>query len=100
MFNRQFFERDLMALMETYARDKGTEVPVVELVLRDSTRYYIESIELVGQSWLSFRAAPDPRNVGGETHRTPDQITCPYSLIARVDFVPQKKDSRVGFRLR
>lgn len=100
MFDRHFFEKDLMHLMEAYAADKGSELPVLELVLRDATRYYVESIELVGRDWLSFRAAPDPRNVGGETGRTPDQITCPYALIARVDFVPQKKDSRVGFRLR
>ena len=100
MFNRAFFERDLQALLEAYAADKGSDLPVVELVLRDSTRYYVDSIELLGQDWISFRAADDPRNVGAEQGKAPDQITCPYTMLARINFVPRKKESKVGFRLR
>ncbi|MBM3465079.1 MAG: hypothetical protein FJX76_23515 [Armatimonadetes bacterium] len=99
MFNRSFFARDFTKLIDKYAEDKKSETPVVEFHLRDGSRYYVEAIELVGEEWLSFRAAPDPRVSPSETGRAPDQITCPYTLITRVNFFPRVSESKVGFRI-
>jgi hypothetical protein len=97
MFTRSFFERDFVRLVESYAHDKKSETPVVELHLRDGSRHYVESIELVGEDWISFRTAPEPgRSNDG---KQPDQITCPYNMISRVNFLPRLAESRVGFRI-
>lgn len=101
MFNRSFFQRDFTTLVEQYAKDKKSDTPVVEFHLRDGSRYYVESIELIGEEWLSFRAAPDPRLSGSpESGKSPDQITCPYNLVTRVNFFPRVTEAKVGFRLR
>jgi len=99
VFTRAFFERDFVHLVEAYARDKGSDSPVVEVHLRDGSRYTVESIELVGETWLSFRTAPDLRLSSGETGKVPDQVTCPYPMITRVNFFPSVPESKVGFRI-
>lgn len=97
MFNRRFFERDFSTLIERYAADKKSETPVVELHLRDGSRHYVESIELLGEDWISFRVTPEPGRSGDG--KQPDQITCPYGAVLRVNFLPRMTESKVGFRI-
>lgn len=97
MFNRGFFERDFTRLVTHYSRDKKSDTPVVEFHLRDGSHYSVESIELIGEEWLSFRAAPEPGRSGDG--RMPDQITCPYQLVTRINFFPTVTESKVGFRI-
>ncbi|NDD30706.1 MAG: hypothetical protein EB084_20800 [Proteobacteria bacterium] len=97
MFNRHFFERDFSRLIGEYSADKGSETPVVEFHLRDGSRHHVETIQLVADTCLSFRVAPDPgRSSDG---KQPDQITCPYASIVRVDFHPRLTENKVGFRI-
>lgn len=100
MFNRGFFERDFARLIDAYARDRKSSAPVVEIHLRDGGHFLVESIELVGEDWLSFRIAPDP-DLGGrpDGRRHADQVTCPYNAILRVDFLPHLAEKKVGFRM-
>lgn len=97
MFNRGFFERDFTGLIDRYAHDKKSEAPVVQFALRDNTQYYVESIDLVGEEWISFRVAPEPgRATDG---KQPDQVTIPFTMISRVNFLPRLTESKVGFRI-
>ena len=100
MFNRGFFDRDFSRLIETYAHDKKSEAPVVEIHLRDGSHYYVESIELVGEDWISFRVSPEPGRSGpADGGRHVDQVTCPYGAITRVNFLPRLEEMKVGFRI-
>lgn len=99
MFNRGFFDRDFNKLIESYSLEKKSETPVVVLHLRDGSHYYVESIELVGEAWISFRISPDPNRSVSEVGKSPDQITCPYGVITRIDFLPRMAESKVGFRI-
>ena len=97
MFNRHFFERDFAHLVSEYVDDRATEAPVVEFHLRDGSRYRIERIVLIGESWISFRAEALG---GGEQGKVPAQVTCPYAMLSRVDFFPRVEENLVGFRSR
>ncbi len=99
MFNRAFFHRDFTELVKHYVKDKMSDTPVVEFHLRDGSRYYVETIELIGEDWLSFRAAPDPRLAATEAGKAPDQVTCPFAMITRVNFFPRVSEAKVGFRI-
>lgn len=97
MFNRRFFERDFNTLIEKYAIDKKSDTPVLEIHVRDGSKYFVESIELVGEDWISFRAAPEPGR--SPDPKAPDQITCPYAMITRLNFLPRHIENKVGFRI-
>lgn len=96
MFNQAFFERDFTRLLDDYARTPGSETPAVEFVLKDGSRYRVSSIELVGTNWLSFRGTLHGlENGDGEAN----QVTCPYEMLMRINFLSRVPDKRVGFRM-
>ncbi|MHB2016422.1 MAG: hypothetical protein ACYCW6_05685 [Candidatus Xenobia bacterium] len=96
MFNQAFFDRDFSRLLSDYAKTTGSEAAAVELVLADGGRYRLVSIEMVGQSWISFRATQDGVENG---ESTVGQITCPYESIRRINFLSKVAEKRIGFRV-
>ena len=96
MFNQAFFERDFTRLLAEYGKSAGADAAAVEFVLGDGGRYRVSSIEMLGQSWISFRATQDGVENG---ENTIGQITCPYESIRRVNFLSKVAEKRIGFRV-